>query len=359
MGQKALGQPAVNHPNHGGVIQSWDEMEAIWEYCFTDCLHINTNTSKVFLTETHYPTNLTRETMIEIMFELFEVNATYLHIQAVLALFAAGLTTGCVIDSGEYSTTVYPVAEGFHLVNASKKLSFGGLHINQLLEKLICKTYKSSPHITQLIKNQKNQVVRNIKENYCYIQTSNIKHSSNIQQQQQNVLINSPTSNNNNSATATNVYTLPDGTCLQLQNELYECTESFFDPLQSINIDLDHTNISAINTNEISLPKAVLNSIMDTSVDLRRSLLSSIVLTGGNTNFQGFQNRLTSELKAILPGTMSKSLNIIDPINKKNAIWNGGSILTSLSTFNDQWITEDDYYEYGSNIIHKKCCVYI
>lgn len=67
-------------------------------------------------------------------------------------------------------------------------------------------------------------------------------------------------------------------------------------------------------TEESSLQTAVLNSVMACSIDLRRSLLSNIVLTGGNTLFDGFAPRLNQELKKSLSaggGTMFKSVHVV------------------------------------------------
>ena len=298
---------------------------------------MDTASAKVFLTETHRPTNLTRESTIESMFELFEVQSCYLHVQPVLALFAAGLTSGCVVDSGEFSTTVYPVADGFHLLNASSKLSLGGSHISQLLEKLLLSGNKNA-HVQQTIKNHKNGVLRHIKEKLCYIKPS------------PDSLLTQLSTDTHGSENETN-YTLPDGTIMKLRNELSEATESFFDPAKFADV---------YNYDEVNLPTAILTSILSASMDLRRTLLGSIVLTGGNTNFCGLHSRLTLELKKIIPpGTMATSLKIIDPPDKNNAIWIGGSVLSSLSTFEDQWITEEDYFEYGPEIVHKKCPVFI
>jgi actin-related protein len=146
-------------------------------------------------------------------------------------------------------------------------------------------------------------------------------------------------------------YTLPDGQTIQINNShLYECTERFFDPMRFADI---------CDTDEDPLHTAIVKSVMATDMDLRRNLLNSVVLTGGNTLFHGLADRLTHELKHTLPGSMSSSLRVVAPADRNNAVWIGGSILTSLSTFGDQWISCEDYDEYGSGIVHEKCSVYL
>ena len=99
-------------------------MEALLEQCFF-ALQVDPGGADVFLTEAHQPPRANRETTVETMFELFDVGATYLHVQPVLALFAHGKTSGCVVDSGEYSTSIFPVADGYQLESASVKLPYG------------------------------------------------------------------------------------------------------------------------------------------------------------------------------------------------------------------------------------------
>jgi len=329
VGQKAIDQLKFSHPYERGLVNSWEDMEAVWEYCFSHCLEVDTSSTKVFLTEAHMPPKLQRETTVETMFELFNVDATFLHVQPVLALFAAGLTSGVVIDSGEHSTTIYPVADGYHVMNASKKLNFGGFQMNKVLSHLLQENTNNVPHVRAVLSNTSGTgVVSTIKE-----------------------VLTSVRSKSEPCSTGNIKYTLPDGSQIELNGGGFtECTERFFDPAKFAHI---------VDGDEPSLQSSVLKSIMSAPMDVRRNLASAVVLTGGNTMFKGLPERLCTELKAIMPGTMSSSLRVIAPSDRCNAIWVGGSILTSLSTFEDRWITGADYDEFGPSIVHKKCSVFL
>ena len=37
------------------------------------------------------------------------------------------------------------------------------------------------------------------------------------------------------------------------------------------------------------------------------------------------------------------------------SVWIGGSILASLSTFQQMWISKQEYDECGPSIVHRKC----
>jgi hypothetical protein len=52
------------------------------------------------------------------MFEMFNVPAAYVSMQAVLSLYASGRTTGCVLDSGDGVTQTVPINDGNALPQA-------------------------------------------------------------------------------------------------------------------------------------------------------------------------------------------------------------------------------------------------
>ena len=49
------------------------------------------------------------------------------------------------------------------------------------------------------------------------------------------------------------------------------------------------------------------------------------------------------------------SFQIIAPPERKYSVWIGGSILASLSTFQQMWISKQEYDESGPSIVHRKC----
>merc|ERR1712223_103164 len=48
-------------------------------------------------------------------------------------------------------------------------------------------------------------------------------------------------------------------------------------------------------------------------------------------------------------------IKIIAPPERKYSVWIGGSILASLSTFQQMWISKQEYDESGPSIVHRKC----
>ena len=100
-------------------------------------------------------------------------------------------------------------------------------------------------------------------------------------------------------------------------------------------------------------PTAVHECYMACDNDSRRELGANIVLSGGNTLFPGFQERMEAEMVALLPPCFK--VNVIAPPERKYSVWIGGSILASLSTFQKMWCSKAEYDESGPTIVHRKC----
>jgi actin, other eukaryote len=94
-------------------------------------------------------------------------------------------------------------------------------------------------------------------------------------------------------------------------------------------------------------------SIIKCDIDIRRELYNNIVMSGGTTMYPGIAERLTKEMTALAPSAMK--IKVIAPSERKFLVWIGGSILSSLSTFQTSWITKHEYEETGSTIVHRKC----
>jgi len=69
--------------------------------------------------------------------------------------------------------------------------------------------------------------------------------------------------------------------------------------------------------------------------------------------FEGIKERLTKEVTNLVSDTTK--IKIIAPPERKYSAWIGGSILASLSTFEQMWVSKDEYKECGSKIVQRKC----
>lgn len=135
-------------------------------------------------------------------------------------------------------------------------------------------------------------------------------------------------------------YTLPDGSQITLGSERFQCPEALFQP-------------SLLGLDCGGIHQQVNDCIRECGLDMRRLLYFNIVLSGGTMMCPGFADRLELELRALVPRPIR--VKILAPPERKFLSWIGGSILGSLSTFQQQWITQEMYQEVGPGIVHRRC----
>ena len=124
----------LKYPISAGIVESWDDMEKVWQHTFYNELRVNPSESNgVLLTEAPRNPKSNREKMVSIMFETFEVPNCYVAIQAVMSLYAAGRTTGLVVDSGDGVSHTVPIFEGFSIPHAIEKMDIAGRRLMEWL----------------------------------------------------------------------------------------------------------------------------------------------------------------------------------------------------------------------------------
>jgi hypothetical protein len=97
------------------------------------------------------------------------------------------------------------------------------------------------------------------------------------------------------------------------------------------------------------------NSIFKCDLDIRRDLYGNVVLSGGTTMFPGISDRMQKELTNLSPSSIK--VKIVAPPERKYSVWIGGSILASLSTFQNLWCSKQEYDESGPGIVHRSMCL--
>jgi actin-related protein len=142
------------------------------------------------------------------------------------------------------------------------------------------------------------------------------------------------------SSTIDKSYELPDGNVITVGNERFRTPEVLFQP-------------SFIGKEASGIHDCIFQTIMKCDHDVKADLYANIVLSGGTTMYQGIGERMTKELTALAPSTMK--IKVVAPPERKYSVWIGGSILSSLSTFQQMWISKNEYDESGPSIVHRKC----
>jgi actin beta/gamma 1 len=99
------------------------------------------------------------------------------------------------------------------------------------------------------------------------------------------------------------------------------------------------------------LDEAIHNAVQACDIDLRKELYQNIVLSGGSTMFPGLKERLHKELTELVPENVE--IRIVAPPERRYSVWIGGSILSSLKTFQRLWISKKEYQETGNAAIKR------
>ncbi len=99
-------------------------------------------------------------------------------------------------------------------------------------------------------------------------------------------------------------------------------------------------------------------------MDTRKSLYSSIVISGANTMFPGFSSRLENEIKKLYKEKILKdskkdvkiNMNIIDTPRRKYSVFIGACFLANFYANQEAyWITRDEWLDIGPRIFETKC----
>lgn len=306
----------LEKPLIGGQIQDFEMMEKVFGYCVENCHSYrpdrngNSDNSELNILISVSPLQSVKESQkfYEMIYEEFGFKGCFLANKSVMSLYGSGKTTGLCVDSGYDMTYIVPCVEGRTLSEATVGLSKGGKHVTERMLNLLTIGKYSFPQDLYMLLHKKGDfkvvtakdVAAEAKEKYGYV-VGNAERRKTEE-----------------------VMKLADGNSVVIGNEAWEAPEIMF------------------GTGE-GLTKVVLESLKKCDEDLRRKLLGNVVLTGGNTLFEGMAERLENE---VARATGSK-VKVTGQKGREQFCWLGGSRISSFSSFQRLWQERNDYFETG------------
>ncbi|KAL8715834.1 MAG: hypothetical protein Q9220_000501 [cf. Caloplaca sp. 1 TL-2023] len=386
-----------------GTVEDWETATRLWEYAITSRLTNNkpsnpmTNglnekteddkeamegvemqerpleENPLLMTETGWNTGRGREKPIEIAMETWGAPAFWLARSGVLSAFSAGKPSALVVDIGATSTSITPVHDGIMLRKGTTRSHLAGNYISDQLRLIFSTSQPPVPLTPHYLINSKTPVDAGAppQASYRTFPPGTEPSQSFRSVQEDRVLTefkesvvavwspgrlggHAPNGGTNldlaRSTQSARPFEMPDGYNQLFGVERYRAAESLFDAKMALS-DASHPAPSPSQT----LPALIQHSLAQVDVDIRPHLLANIIVVGGSSLIYGFNERLKQELEALYPGPRVRIFAPGSVVERKFSSWIGGSILASLGTFHQMWISKKEYDEHGPGIVEKRC----
>mmetsp|Transcript_93910 Transcript_93910/g.151556 ORF Transcript_93910/g.151556 Transcript_93910/m.151556 type:complete len:447 (-) Transcript_93910:61-1401(-) len=351
----------IENPIQDGLVENWDLMEKVWDHAFKDRLRIQPEEHPMLLAEPSFNSDACREKMLEIMFEKYKVPAVFISKNAVLSAFSCGRSTAVVLDSGGGTTCVAPVHEGYVLQKAVVRSPMCGEKITDyLLSVMESKGLSVRPTYTlnkKLAKEgsilkvsdatgiqhtrdsykrfMQKMTVNDIKETLCRASETHFDEAS-------------------SSTMQTAQYELPDGKIIEVGAERFKACELLFNPSL---LEPERSGIFGVDSPSQlqAVQDCITEAVSKCDADIKKDLYQSVIITGGNTLFPQFKERLERDLGESVSLMKVKIISPMATTERRFSVWIGGSILASLGSFQQMWISKKQYSEEGAKIAHHQC----
>ncbi|XP_046367678.1 actin-like protein 6A isoform X1 [Haliotis rufescens] len=365
-----------------GMIDNWDVFEKVVDYAYTKHIKTESHYHPVMMSEPAWNSKAKREKLTELMFEKYNLPAFFLCKNSVLSAFANGRSTALILDSGATHTSAVPVYDGYVLQHGIVKSPLAGdfitIECKKLMEELdieVVPPYmiKSKEEVKEMSKAnwQKREVPSVTKSFHNYMVKDVFQDfaASVIQ------VSDTPYDTSTAESMPTMHYEFPNGYNQDFGAERFRVCEGLFDPsvikmpsfghyvylrcpATSMGKKSQDTSLSkdVPGNTMLGVGHVVTTSVGMCDIDIRPSLYSSVIVVGGNTLVGGFTDRLNRDLSSKTPPSMRlKIIAASSSSERRFSSWIGGSILASLGSFQQMWISKQEYDEGGKGCVERKC----
>ena len=235
-------------------ITNWDRTRDYWDYLLrkefkVDLLHQNVLVGAHFTEKKGY-----KEKIIEIFLEDLKVQGFYLSGDSLLSLYGSGKIQGIVVDSGSGTTSVVASQDG--LTNDYQELvsKVAGQDLDEYVKKSLGDEVQDS------------EFLRNIKHNKCRLESEGLLKKKETMNEEGSL------------GDKQHNYTLPDGSTVNITNELVQAPNILFNP-------------KLIGSRSPGIHELVYECVHMSDYDSRRDLFGNIIVSGGNFNIPGVQQK--------------------------------------------------------------------
>lgn len=308
-----------------------------------DKMGIDTKEHPVLLTEPSLHNKDHRAKMVGHFFEKYQVPALFICKSSVLAAFSCGRSTCLVLESGANTTYAVPIHDGYALQSSMIKCEIGGNYLTKVLDEFLAsKGTNIVPKYVVTTKTVNGQFITN----YQKFELTTPSYEAFAKQEvvceiKEALLHLTPDPPMGDTSPRTD-YSLPDGTKVVLGPDARRIPELMFTG-------------SAEDNAFIGVHKMIAEAIIRSDLDIRKELYANIVVAGGNTVVPGFVERVQQLVPEATPANTKIKVIAHMPVERQLSAWLGGSILSSLGSFQQMWMSQQEYKENGENMIERKC----
>lgn len=400
---------AHNPMSRDGVVQDWDMASRVWESAITTRLMnpkqtspkhngLNDNggddgdemdvdmtdgnekildESPLLVTECGWNPTEAREKTIEIAMEGWGTPAFFLAKTAPMSAFAAGKASALVVDVGASMVSVTPVHDGLVLKRGIQRSNLAGDYISSQARAVFKSrqptpitltpqylvaskiavdpgqapqaTFRSIPRDQSLDPSfrrlHEERILTEFKESVARVWSgpNSLLHPS-----EKDGISNEELARKE----PARLFEFPDGYNEYFDIDGYKITEPLFNASAAVD---DPESMFSKPTPEQTIPELIRASLNAVDVDIRPHLLNNVVVTGATTLIPGFNDRLNFELTNMFPSPRVRLYAPGNTAERRFSAWIGGSIVASLGTFHQMWISKKEYDEHGPNIVDKRC----
>ncbi|KAK7984901.1 actin [Apiospora sp. TS-2023a] len=323
--------------------------------------------SPLLMTEAPWNQGKAREKAIEIAMENWGCPAFWLSRTPVCAAFAAGKASALVVDVGGANTSVTAVHDGMILKRSIQKSHVGGIWLSNQIRSMFDSSdpkieVKPSYMVESKVPVDAGAPSQAILRKFGYDLHPSYRAYEDerlLTEYKESVVevwrgpgrYSNPGNEDLVKTQPGRIFEMPDGSNQMWREQRFRVSEGMWDETAQLPTTSEEDRITKAQTVP-ELIRACLNAV---DVDLRPNLLGNIVVTGGTSLLNGFNDRLNNELMAMYPGMRVKLHAAGLTTERRFGAWIGGSILASLGTFHQMWISKKEYDENGAGIVEKRC----
>ncbi|XP_078533996.1 actin-like protein 7B [Lissotriton helveticus] len=302
------------NPLQHGIVVDWNCVQDILEYIFKKEMNIAPEEHAALVSDPPLGPITNREKYSEMMFEVFGSPAIHIANQSILSMYSYGRISGLVIETGHGVSYVVPIHEGYMVPNLTKRVDYAGSDVSKYLKQLLNDAGHS-------FTDEDLPMMDYMKKKCCYV-SLDLDYEMGLPLSDYMV-----------------DYELPDGHIITVSKERFLPSEVLFYP-------------SLLAVNQPGLHTLAIGSINRCGAGLRQEMLGNILLCGGSTVLEGFPERFLGEMNKAFPDEVP----IVEASSeRKYAVWTGGSVLASLKSFQQLWVSKEEYDEQGPLVIYNKC----